>query len=192
MIACYLRVSSHKQRTASQSPAIERWLKGHGHDPENVLWFEDKETGRTLSRAAFDRLQAAIFNGEVKTVVVWKLDRLSRKQRDGINILADWCERGIRVVSVTQELDLTGTMGRIVAGVLFGLAEIELEHGRERQAAGIEAAKRRGVYKGRQLGATKADPAKARELRAKGLSIKDICRTLGVKSEATVRAYLRT
>jgi DNA invertase Pin-like site-specific DNA recombinase len=34
--------------------------------------------------------------------VVYKLDRLSRKLRDGINVLCDWCERGLRVVSVTQ------------------------------------------------------------------------------------------
>ena len=41
-------------------------------------------------------------------VVVWKLDRLSRRQRDGVNLLADWCERGVRVVAVTQQIDLSG------------------------------------------------------------------------------------
>jgi len=34
------------------------------------------------------------FSGEIKTVVVWKLDRLSRNQRDGINLLAELCDRG--------------------------------------------------------------------------------------------------
>ena len=53
-----------------------------------------------------------------------------------INVLADWCEQGVRIVSVTQQIDLTGHVGRMVASVMFGLAEIELEYRRERQAAG--------------------------------------------------------
>nr|WP_075083120.1 recombinase family protein [Mariniblastus fucicola] len=143
-------------------------------------------------RPAFEQLKTAIFNGEVKTVVVWKLDRLSRRQRDGINILADWCEQGVRVVSVTQQLDLSGSVGRIVAGVLFGVAEMELEHVRERQAAGIAAAKKRGVYdnlEGRPKGSTKANPKVAEELAAQGLNKSEIARALGVHRH-TVAKYL--
>ena len=103
-----------------------------------------------MKRPAFDRLQKAIFAGTVTTVVVWKLDRISRGQRDGVNLLADWCERGVRVVAVTQQIDLSGAVGRMVASVLFGLAEIESEYRRERQAAGIAEAKERGVYRGRR------------------------------------------
>lgn len=106
--------------------------------------------------------QQDIFAGTVKTVVVWKLDRLSRRQRDGMNLLADLCERGVRVVVVTQQIDLSGSVGRLVASVLFGLAEIEQEYRRERQAAGITVAKRKGVYRGRLKGTTKAKPARGR------------------------------
>src|SRR5438093_891665 len=108
MIACYCRVSSSRQKTDSQKPEINRWLQGNGIGPSAVEWFEDKETGQVLRRPAFDRLQKAIFAGTVNTVVVWKLDRLSRRQRDGVNLLADWCERGVRVVAVTQQIDLNG------------------------------------------------------------------------------------
>jgi DNA invertase Pin-like site-specific DNA recombinase len=38
----------------------------------------------------------------VKTVFVWKLDRMARKIKDGVNIIADWCEHGVRIVSTTQ------------------------------------------------------------------------------------------
>jgi len=65
----------------------------------------------------------------VKTVVVWKLDRISRRLRDGINLLADWCEKGVRVVVVTQQIDLSGAVGRMVANVSFGLAELSLNTG---------------------------------------------------------------
>jgi len=125
MIACYCRVSSRHQRQDSQKAEIQRWLRQQRLRARQVLWFEDTETGRTLRRPAFEQLQEAIFTGTVHTVVVWKLDRLARRQREGINLLADWCERGIRLIVVTQQLDLSGPVGRLVASVLFGLAEIE-------------------------------------------------------------------
>ena len=110
------------------------------------MWFEDKETGATLKRSAFQRLQQAFFSGEVKTAVVWKLDRLARSMREGVIVLTNWCDRGARVVSITQQIDLSGTIGHLVASVLFAIAEIELQHTRERQAAGIAIAKEKGSF----------------------------------------------
>jgi len=189
MYACYCRVSSRRQKNDSQKAEIQIWLKRHGIKLSSVCWFEDKESGKTLQRPAFHRMQKAIFDGEVKTVVVWKLDRISRRQHEGISLLADWCENGIRVVVVTQQIDLNGAVGRMVASVLFGLAEIELEYRRERQDAGIRVAKSRGVYKGRQKGTTKAKPTRARQLRRQGLNILEIANALSV-SNRTVFRYL--
>ena len=187
MIACYCRVSSARQKTDSQKPEIKRWLDGHRIEPSTVGWFEDKESGKSLKRPAFDRLQKAIFAGTVTTVVVWKLDRISRRQRDGVNLLADWCERGVRVVVVTQQIDLSGPVGRMVASVLFGLAEIESEYRRERQAAGIAVARERGVYRGRRRGTTKAEPRRAEELRDRGLTVQEIATALGVSLRTAFR-----
>jgi DNA invertase Pin-like site-specific DNA recombinase len=77
----------------------------------------------------------------------------------------------------------------MVASVLFGLAEIELEYRRERQAAGIHVAKQRGVYRGRVRGSYKATPARAAELRRRGLTPKEIAEALGI-SERTTYRYL--
>ena len=189
MVAVYLRVSTHQQNATAQRAEIKKWLKGNGHKPSKVKWFEDKESGKTLKRPGFDKLHKAIFTGEVKTVVVWKLDRLSRSQRDGINLLAELCDRGVRVVSVTQQLDLSGATGRLVAGVLFGIAEMELENIRERQAAGIAQAKKRGVYRGRKSGTLKANPKRANAMRSRGLKIHEIAAAMEV-STATVKRYL--
>ena len=167
LIACYCRVSTRHQKNDSQRAEIERRLHNHQLDRSAVRWFEDKESSTTTQRIAFEQMQLAIFEGRVKTVVVWKLDRISRRQREGINLLADWCERGVRVVSVTQQIDLSGAVGRMVASVMFGLAEIELEYRRERQAAGIKIAKKAGVYKGRQKGTTKSKPSAPKLCRPK-------------------------
>ncbi len=189
LIACYCRVSTRHQKNDSQRAEIERWLRNNQMDVSTVRWFEDKESATASHRLAFGQLQAGIFEGRIKTVVVWKLDRLSRRLRDGINLLADWCERGVRVVAVTQQIDLSGTVGHMVASVMFGLAEIELEYRRERQAAGIAVARRKGIYKGRQRGTTKAQPARARQLRAHGLTVPEIANAMAI-SKRTAFRYL--
>lgn len=155
--AIYIRVSSPKgQKTDSQRAELEAWRKRHGL--KSVQWFEDRDSATNLQRTAFQQLQSAIFTGEIETVVVWKLDRLARSLKDGINILAYWCKRDVRVISITQQIDLSGTVGHLIASLLFGIAEMELQHAKERQAIGIALARKRGVYKGRQAGTTKATP----------------------------------
>lgn len=191
MVGCYLRVSpGKKQKVASQRPDIERWLKANFVHPKDVVWFSDEgESSKTLDRPELRRLQKLIFEGKVRTVVIWKLDRLSRRILDGVQLLGEWCERGVRVVSVSQQIDLSGPVGRMVAALLFGVAEIELEYRRERQAAGIEVAKSKGVYKGRKKGTFKGEPRRARQLRERGLSLEEVAKSLGV-SRRTVQRYV--
>jgi DNA invertase Pin-like site-specific DNA recombinase len=152
LIACYCRVSTQHQKNDSQQAEIKRWLKNNGFDMPAVRCFEDKETGATTRRFAFEQLQKANIDGLVKTVVVWKLDRISRRHRDGIKVLADWCEWDVRVISATQQIDLSGAVGRMVASVMFGLTGMELEYRRQRQAAGIGMARKKGVHTGRLKG----------------------------------------
>jgi DNA invertase Pin-like site-specific DNA recombinase len=130
-VAVYIRVSTAGQNEAGQRNAIQRWLDGHRIS--DVVWFVDKASAKTLDRPKFQKLQSAIFHGEVETVVVYKLDRISRTMKDGIQVLADWLERGIHLVAVSQEMDFSGVQGKVIAGLLFGLAEMENELRRERQ-----------------------------------------------------------
>lgn len=188
-IAAYVRVSSRSQRHDSQEQELRQWLQNNGYDLRQVEWYRDTGSGKSLARPEFERLQADIFSGRIKTVVVWKLDRLSRRLRDGVNLLANWCDRGLKIVVVTQQIELNGSVGRMIAALLLGLAEIELEYRAERQAAGIRAARKRGVYIGRVLGTTKATPERAAQLRSRGLTDDEIATALGV-SRRTVQRYL--
>jgi DNA invertase Pin-like site-specific DNA recombinase len=192
-VACYVRVSTAGQKEAGQREAIERWLTGNGIDPTTAKWYVDKKSGKDLNRPHFQEMQAAVFNGAIGTIVVYKLDRIARKAIEGLKTLADWCDRGLRVVAVTQLIDFNGAVGKMVATLLFGVAEMENDLRRERQAEGIAAAKKvGGVFKGRKPGSTKHrdGPKRAKELRAKGATTAEIARNLGV-SRRTVFEYLK-
>jgi len=105
--------------------------------------------------------------------------------------LNGWLTQGVRLVSVRQEVDFASTTGMMVASLLFGLSQAEMEPRRKRQRAGIEAARAKGIYKGRKPGSTKATPQRAKELRQRGLRDHEIGEVLGI-SRRSVQRYLRT
>jgi len=186
-IAAYIRVSTVSQNLDGQKKSIQDWLGGHGLKAD---FYEDKSTGNNLDRPEFERLQKDIFNGKVSTVVCFKLDRLSRSLKDGVTVLTDWLEKGVRVVSVTQQLDFSGATGKLIASVLFAVAEMEQETRKERQKAGIDVAKEKGVYKGRQKGALSKKNNKCRifELLDSGLKVSEVATALGITRVTVYRA----
>lgn len=148
-VACYIRVSTGEQDKGrdSQRRALTAYCENHGLQP---VWYVDKISGAKDSRPALNRPRKAIFSGEVSTVVCWKLDRLSRSLRDGVNLLCHWLEQGVRIVAVTQQLDFSGPTGQLVASVLFAVAAMERENIRENTRRGMAAAKARGVKLGKR------------------------------------------
>ena len=188
-VEVYLRISTASQTTDGQRVDVTRWLTGHGLDPQSVQWFTDTDSRETLSRDGLRRLQSSVFHSQVKTIIVADVTRLAGSIVDGINLLHGWLSQGVRLVSVRQEFDFSSTTGMMVASLLFGLSQAEMETRRTRQRAGIEAAKARGVYLGRKPGTTKAQPARARQLRSQGLTDDEIASALNV-TRRTIQRYL--
>lgn len=189
-IACYCRVSSRQQKNDSQQSEITKWLQGNSIEASQVEWYLDHDqSGKTLARPAFERLQKDIFTGKVKTVVVFKLDRLSRSLRDGVNLLGDWSDRGLKIVVTSQQIEFGGVIGKMICAIMMSLGEIELEHKKERQAAGIEVAKKQGKFTGRKKGTLKANPQRVRQLKEQGFTAPEIASAMGT-SLRTVWRYL--
>jgi DNA invertase Pin-like site-specific DNA recombinase len=176
----YARVSTRQQELRSQLPDLQRWVGAYAGDVE-VVWYTDKASGSSMERPAWRDLEAAYRTGEVDRVVVWRLDRLGRTS-SGLTALFDELRRmGVALVSVREGFDLATPAGAMVATIIASVAQHETEVRRERQAAGIAAAKAQGKrWGGRKAGARyKVTPELERQvkkLHRQGESIAAIAR----------------
>ncbi|MFA5299348.1 MAG: recombinase family protein [Lutibacter sp.] len=188
IVAAYCRVSTIDQEKGlkSQEKSLQDYCDNHGF--ANLVWYRDKITGSTTDRPAFNKLQRDIFDGKIKTVVCWKLDRLSRSLKDGINILTGWLEKDVRVIATAQQLDFSGAVGQLIASVLFAIAAMERENLRENTKRGMEAAKARGVKLGKRPKLFAKDIVPLLE---SGLSIGEVAEKLSKTRQAIYNALKR-
>jgi DNA invertase Pin-like site-specific DNA recombinase len=125
---------------------------------------KEKVSGR--SRDGRTELQNIIdFIRPGDTLVVHKLDRLGRSTRDVLNLVHELESKGAHLRVLEPAVSTEGPVGKMVLTVLGMVAEMEVGFIRERQRAGIEAAKSRGIYKGRPVS---LDHARIIELHRRG------------------------
>lgn len=178
----YRRVSTIQQDDASQLPDLKKWAEGRAG---TIVWELDKFTGKTFDRPGWNRVWAEIEAGSVKQLVVWRLDRLGRSTRELVNLFAELKKRGVKLISLRENIDLDSISGQLLADILAAVASFETELRRERIMAGIAAAKAKGkVCGGRETGSLNAKTAKAfttiLELDAKGVPRAQIARAVDV------------
>lgn len=105
-------------------------------------------TGGNMERPALQRLLAAIESGKVDSVVVYKVDRLSRSLLDFAKMVETFDKHQVSFVSVTQLINTSTSMGRLMLNVLLSFAQFEREIISERTRDKIAAARRRGKWSG--------------------------------------------
>jgi site-specific DNA recombinase len=105
-------------------------------------------SGGNMERPGLRRLLADIAAGKVDTIVVYKVDRLTRALTDFARIVEVLDARGASFVSVTQSLNSTTSMGRLTLNVLLSFAQFEREVTGERIRDKIAASKRKGMFMG--------------------------------------------
>lgn len=136
----YVRVSDADQSEALQVDA----LKVAGCVK---LYTDHGVSGAKTARPALDDMMAILESGD--TLTVWKLDRLGRSTIHLLSILEDLQARGIHFHAITQGIDTSTAVGRMIFGQLAVFAEYERTLISERTKAGMAAAKARGVHVGR-------------------------------------------
>lgn len=190
-IGAYIRISTtDKQTTASQRHAIREWARTNHVPASEIQFFEDKKSGATTDRPALKRLQWAVGKGRVDTVVVFRLDRLARSLRDGLGMLADLADKGIRVVSISENIDFGNSTGRLIASILLAVASFERETTVERIKAGMAAAQANGRHVGRPRNLKRLE--KIRKLKDQGSSVQVIAESLGCSRQAVYQALAKT
>jgi DNA invertase Pin-like site-specific DNA recombinase len=121
--------------------------------------------------------------------VVVGIDRLGRNAAEVMTTIRELGEQNIVLRSLREGIDTSNATGRMVAGVLASLAELELELGRERRVAAREARRARGQSIGRPKVLDRSKAALAQRMHASGESASTIAATLAV-SRATVYRVL--
>jgi DNA invertase Pin-like site-specific DNA recombinase len=86
--------------------------------------------------------------GQINCVVVYKVDRLSRSLLDFARLIALFEERGVSLVSVTQQMNTTDSLGRLTLNILLSFAQFERELIAERTRDKMRAARRKGKWLG--------------------------------------------
>jgi DNA invertase Pin-like site-specific DNA recombinase len=118
-------------------------------------------------------------------LVVVKLDRLGRSTRDVLNLVHQLDARGTSLRVLDPEFSTASDTGRILVTVLGMVAEMERRFIRERQQAGIEAAKVKGIYKGRK---PSVPLDRVREMHAAGQGPFAIAKAFGISRMSVHRS----
>jgi DNA invertase Pin-like site-specific DNA recombinase len=150
----YVRVSDAEQTENLQIDALR--LAGC-----KMIYGDHGVSGTIKHRKGLDELLDSLKTGD--TLVVWKLDRLGRSTIHLLQMLDDLRKRGVDFQAITQGIDTTTAVGRMLYGQLAVFAEFEREQISERTKAGMRAAKTRGVHLGRPRKLTKGQIIYARQ-----------------------------
>jgi DNA invertase Pin-like site-specific DNA recombinase len=179
----YARVSTGHQSLDQQVDALT------AAGVESIRVYSDKLTG-TSTREQRPGLAALLdYAREGDAIVTVGIDRLGRNAAEVMTTIRELGERGIVLRSLREGIDTANATGRMVAGVLASLAELELELGRERRSAAREARRARGQSIGRPKVLDKPKAALAQRMHATGESASTIATALCV-SRATVYRVL--
>jgi len=152
-IAIYSRVSTDEQAAEgvsldAQASRCAMWAELHGAIVVEAI-ADAGVSGKTMRRDGIARLWSLVNAGEVDTVVVTELSRLTRSARDFANVVADLTESGVSVVSIDNGLDTSDMCGRLVAGILSYVNAFEREQIGQRTRAALAQVKAEGRHIGR-------------------------------------------
>ena len=189
-LGIYYRVSTDKQELASQKLAVKQWLASlpPGSQPLTQREFKDQgQSGTDSQRKGYQALLRAAFEQAIDTIVVYRLDRLSRNATEAIQVLLTLDQAGVGFISVTQpvlNLGLDNPFRRTMLAAFSEIAEIERDTIVTRVRAGLDAARQRGVQLGRPQRLTREQQLEVRALRAQGLSYAAIAKQLELSSSS--------
>src|SRR4051812_47718266 len=186
----YLRVSTDNQTTMNQRLELEGVARRSGWDVVGI--YEDAgisgSKGRE-KRPGLDQLLRDVTARKVNMIASWSVDRLGRSLQDLVGLLSDLRAVGCDLYLHQQALDTSTPSGRAMFQMLGVFAEFERCIIQERVNAGLARARAKGTKLGRRPVAPAVE-ARIRKLRATGMGILKIGRTIGVGTSVVQRVLI--
>lgn len=176
----YARVSTQDQSLDMQIDALEKY----GVDKV----FEEKQSGKSMKREQLEEMLGYVREGD--TIVVFKLDRISRSTKDLIQLMEQFEAKGIHFVSIHDNIDTSSAMGRFFFRMLASIAELERDIISERTKEGLTAARARGRKGGRPKKDDKKIQMALKMYASKDYSLQEIKSATGVSPTSLYR-YLK-
>lgn len=151
--AIYIRVSTQEQATEgysiqAQTERLQAYCKAKGWGIFHI-YTDAGFSGSNMERPALSQLLNDVEAGRVDCVLVYKLDRLSRSQKDTLHMIEDvFLDHGCDFVSMSENFDTSTPLGRAMIGILSVFAQLEREQIRERMAIGRTERAKSGLWQG--------------------------------------------
>src|SRR5215813_13696597 len=176
--AIYMRVSTkgHGQTTDTQALALGEYAQRRGFEIFQE-YSDEGISGSKDSRPALDRLMKDASARKFDVVIVARFDRFARSVSHLLRALEEFSHLGIDFVSLSESIDTSTPMGKMIFTVLGAVAELERNLIKERVHMGISRARKQG----KRLGRPKRvfDREKARTM-LQSMSVREVARQLGV------------
>jgi len=182
-VALYFRISTGDQTSDLQKDELTEYCERRGW--EIVGPYRDVMSGAKDKRPNLDKLMADARRRKFDAVCVWKFDRFARSTSHLLKALEEFSGLGIDFISLTEAVDTSTPVGKMVFTILGSVSELERSVIRERVISGQRAARRRGVRFGRPI--VEVDTDRALKLRKQGLSWRDIAAEVGVAKDTLIR-----
>lgn len=152
--AIYVRVSGEKQAAddrysiPEQLDRLRKYCDAQGWKIAHE-YVDPGHSGSNINRPAMQDMIADIESGLIKRVVVLKLDRLSRSQRDTMYLIEDVFKRNaVAFVSLSEMFDTSTPFGIAMIGILSVFAQLERENIKDRMSMGRLGRAKRGLWRG--------------------------------------------
>ena len=153
IVAGYSRVSTSEQAEHGYSiKEQEERIKAYCQAKDWTLLRIYSDPGYSGAKTDRPGLQAMISDvnaGQIDAVLVYKLDRLSRSQKDALYLIEDvFLKSGVQFISISENFDTSTPLGRAMVGILAVFAQLEREQIKERMILGKTARAKTGKWQG--------------------------------------------
>ncbi len=150
-VGIYVRVSTIEQAMegysiGEQTDRLQKYADAMNWNVYRV-YTDAGFTGSNMKRPALQQLIADVKLHKINAVLVYKLDRLSRSQKDTLELIENiFMNNNVDFISITENFDTSSALGRAMIGIIAVFAELERQNIKERMMLGRIARAKNGSY----------------------------------------------